>query len=193
MKVSREKAAEHREALVTAASRLFREQGIDGVGVADISKAAGLTHGALYAQFESKQALAAEALSLGLRRAEVPMKKAAAEGGLGACLDFYLSPKQRDNLAGGCAMAASASETARQDVSISTEFAGGFERMAAIIEATLKRELPQKSRRQRAITITASLIGAVAASRAVAKSAPKLANEIIAAARHALERLGGER
>jgi len=63
MKVSREKAAENRETLVTAASRLFREQGIDGVGVADISKAAGLTHGALYAQFDSKQALAAQALA----------------------------------------------------------------------------------------------------------------------------------
>jgi TetR/AcrR family transcriptional repressor of nem operon len=192
MKVSREKAAEHREALVTAASRLFREQGIDGVGVADISKAAGLTHGALYAQFESKQALAAEALSQGLRRAEVPMKKAADKGGLGACLDFYLS-SNRDNLAGGCAMAASASEIARQDVSVSTEFAGGFERMAAIIEATLDRALPPKSRRQRAISIAASLVGAVAASRAVAKSDPRLANEIIAAARRVLERAGDER
>lgn len=192
MKVSREKAAENREALVTAASRLFREQGIDGVGVADISKAAGLTHGALYAQFESKQALAAEALSQGLRRAEVPMKKAADRGGLGACLDFYLM-SNRDNLAGGCAMAASASEIARQDVSVSTEFAGGLERMAAIIEATLDRALPPKSRRQRAISIAASLVGTVAAARAVAKSDPKFANEIIAAARHVLARVGDER
>ena len=193
MKVSREKAAENRETLVTAASRLFREQGIDGVGVADISKAAGLTHGALYAQFDSKQALAAQALAHGLRRAEVPLKNAADNGGLGACLDFYLSPKQRDNLGGGCAMAASASEIARQDVSVSTEFAGGLERMAAIIEATLDHALPPKSRRQRARSITASLIGAIAASRAVAKSDPRLANEIIAAARHVLEEVGDER
>jgi len=193
MKVSREKAAENRETLVTAASRLFREQGIDGVGVADISKAAGLTHGALYAQFDSKQALAAQALAHGLRRAEVPLKHAADKGGLGACLDFYLSPKQRDNLAGGCAMAASASEIARQDVSVSTEFANGLERMTAIIEATLDRALPPKSRRQRALSITASLIGAIAASRAVAKSDPKLANEIIAAARQVLEEVGGGR
>jgi len=193
MKVSREKAAENRETLVTAASRLFREQGIDGVGVADISKAAGLTHGALYAQFDSKQALAAQALAHGLRRAEEPLKNAADKGGLAACLDFYLSPKQRDNLAGGCAMAASASEIARQDVSVSTEFANGLERMTAIIEATLDRALPPKSRRQRALSITASLIGAIAASRAVAKSDPKLANEIIAAARQVLEEVGGGR
>jgi TetR/AcrR family transcriptional repressor of nem operon len=162
MKVSREKAAENREALVTAASRLFRELGIDGVGVSDIGKAAGLTHGALYAQFDSKQALAAEALSYGVRRAEVPMKKAADKGGLGACLDFYLSAN-RDNLAGGCAMAASASEIARQDISVSKEFAGGFDRMAIIIEATLDRKLPAKLRRQRALSIAAALVGAVAA------------------------------
>jgi TetR/AcrR family transcriptional repressor of nem operon len=186
MKVSREKAAENRETLVTAASLLFREQGIDGVGVADISKAAGLTHGALYAQFKSKQALAAEALAQGLRHAEAPLKKAADKGGLAACLDLYLSPKHRDNLAGGCAMAASASEIARQDVAVSAEFAGGLDRMAAIIEATLDRALPPKTRRQRAISITASLIGSIAASRAVAKFDPRLATEITADARHIL-------
>jgi AcrR family transcriptional regulator len=63
MKVTKEKATENRAALVRAASRLFRERGIDGVGVAEISKKAGLTHGALYAQFPSKEALAAEAFT----------------------------------------------------------------------------------------------------------------------------------
>ena len=59
LKVTKEKATENRAALVHAAGRLFRERGIDGVGVAEISKKAGLTHGALYAQFPSKEALAA--------------------------------------------------------------------------------------------------------------------------------------
>src|SRR6202023_4155843 len=63
LKVTKEKAAENRAALVQAAGRLFRERGIDGVGVAEISKKAGLTHGALYAQFPSKEALAAEAFA----------------------------------------------------------------------------------------------------------------------------------
>src|ERR1700686_1557683 len=67
MKVTKEKAAENRAALVQAAGRLFRERGIDGVGVAEISKKAGLTHGALYAQFPSKEALAAEAFASGLK------------------------------------------------------------------------------------------------------------------------------
>src|SRR6202021_840719 len=63
VKVTKEKATENRAALVKAAGRLFRERGIDGVGVAEISKQAGLTHGALYAQFPSKEALAAEAFA----------------------------------------------------------------------------------------------------------------------------------
>jgi AcrR family transcriptional regulator len=63
MKVTKEKATENRAALLRAASRLFQERGIDGVGVAEISKKAGLTHGALYAQFPSKEALAAEAFT----------------------------------------------------------------------------------------------------------------------------------
>jgi TetR/AcrR family transcriptional repressor of nem operon len=58
MKISKEKAAENRDALVRAASRLICERGYDGVGVAEISTAAGLTHGALYAHFRSKEELA---------------------------------------------------------------------------------------------------------------------------------------
>src|ERR1700733_14130452 len=60
LKVTKEKAAENRAALVQAAGRLFRQRGIDGVGVAEISKKAGLTHGALYAHFPPREPLAAE-------------------------------------------------------------------------------------------------------------------------------------
>lgn len=65
MKVSKEKSAENRVALLDAASRLFRLHGVDGVGVNEIAKAAGLTQGALYAHFGSKEALVAEAFSHG--------------------------------------------------------------------------------------------------------------------------------
>jgi len=60
MRVTREKFAENREKILTAASVLFRENGFDGVGVADIMKAAGLTHGGFYGHFESKDDLALE-------------------------------------------------------------------------------------------------------------------------------------
>ena len=61
MFVSKEQTALNRDALLQAASRLLREKGIDGVGVAEIAKEAGLTHGALYKHFPSKDVLAAEA------------------------------------------------------------------------------------------------------------------------------------
>src|SRR5271168_5425660 len=80
MKVTKEKSAENRTALVETSARLFRERGIDGVGVAEISKAAGLTHGALYAQFQSKQALAAEALAQGLARGHARMTTSKPDG-----------------------------------------------------------------------------------------------------------------
>ena len=57
MKVSKETSAKHRDELLKAASRLFRERGFDKVGIAEIAAAAGLTHGAFYTHFESKEAL----------------------------------------------------------------------------------------------------------------------------------------
>src|ERR1700761_1634953 len=111
MKVSKEQVAQNREALIGAAAQLFRERGIDGVGVAEICKHAGLTHGALYAQFPSKEALAAEALAEGAARANASMAAARQKGReptLTDHLDAYLSRQHRDHLGGGCAMAASA-------------------------------------------------------------------------------------
>jgi TetR/AcrR family transcriptional repressor of nem operon len=67
MRVSKEKAAEHRRQIVRAAARLFRERGIGATGVDSITKEAGLTHGAVYSQFGSKEAIAIESVRLALR------------------------------------------------------------------------------------------------------------------------------
>jgi TetR/AcrR family transcriptional repressor of nem operon len=69
MKVSREQAAANRERIVEVASKLFRENGFDGIGIADLMKAAGLTHGGFYGHFESKDELAAEACGRAMARA----------------------------------------------------------------------------------------------------------------------------
>src|SRR6185369_2175394 len=113
MKITKEKAAENRQLLVETAARLFREKGIDGVGVAEISKAAGLTHGALYAHFSSKDELAAEAMGYNAQKARERLYDSARS--LEQVMDSYMSASQRDNLSGGCAMAAAASEVARRD------------------------------------------------------------------------------
>ena len=181
MKVTREKSAENRAALVETAARLFRERGIDGVGVAEISKAAGLTHGALYGQFPSKQALVAEALAHGIAGGHARMTAPHGAPTLSDQLDLYLSLRHRDNLAGGCAMAASASEIARQDEAVSARFAEGFEQMVGMVQAALEAQTPTAETRARALTIAAAMIGGLAMARAVAKSRPDLSDEIITA------------
>lgn len=194
MKVTREKSAEHRAALVDTAARLFRERGVDGVGVAEISKAAGLTHGALYGQFPSKQALVAEALAHGMAASQAYMTAPKPHGAptLADQLDRYLTPYHRDNLAAGCAMAASASEIARQDEAVSARLAEGFEAMVRSVQAALQPAGLSADDRARALTLTAAMIGALAMARAVAKSRPDLSDEIMTAARRVLAEVGGE-
>lgn len=193
MKVTKEQAAKNRLALVEAAARLVGERGIDGVGVAEISKAAGLTHGALYAQFPSKEALVAEALTYGLKRGYSMLAGSADDRGptLADFLDFYLSKRHRDDVAGGCAMAASASEISRQDQTICARFTEGFELMVGALEAGLQARASPEDRRQRALVLACAMIGGVAVARAAAGPRPELSDEILVAVRRVLGELGG--
>ena len=194
MKVSKEKAAENRAALVQAAGLLFREHGIDGVGVAEISKKAGLTHGALYAQFPSKEALTAAAFASAAREGfeEITTDRNGRAPTLTDFLDSYLSTQHRDNLATGCPMSASASEIARQDKVVSERFKEGFEQIVAVIESRLDTPAIRAEKHQRALAVMAALIGGVAASRAVAKADPRLSNEILRAVRRIVGEIGGQ-
>ncbi len=184
MKITKEKAAENRQLLVETAARLFREKGIDGVGVAEISKAAGLTHGALYAHFPSKDALAAEAMHFSTCSAfgkltEHPLT-------LPELVAYYLAPEQRDNLAEGCPLAAAASEVARQDAGVSANYTSGFRQMVDYIGSQLPAG---EGRRQRAQAVMAALVGAVSVSRNVYKTDPELADEVLESVRSMLLKL----
>ncbi len=191
MRITKEKAEENRLALVKAAGKLFRERGIDGVGVAEISKEAGLTHGALYAHFPSKDALAAEAFGHNSDRAAIIRERIMVDGkpNFDAFLDFYLSTEQRDNPAHSCAMAASASEIGRQDVSISLRYAESFQRMTTFLEGHIAETKPDADARAEALAIGAALIGGVSAARAVAKANPALSDEILRSTRRVLDDL----
>jgi len=194
LKVTKEKAAENRAALVRAAGHLFRERGIDGVGVAEISKKAGLTHGALYAQFPSKEALAAEAFASALKPG-FKLMTADRDGRPSPLTDFidhYLSVEHRDNLATSCPMSASASEVGRQDKVVCERFTEGFEQLVALMERRLGASAVKADTRQRALAIMAAMIGGVAASRAVAKVDPKLSNQILRAVRQIAGEVAGE-
>jgi TetR/AcrR family transcriptional repressor of nem operon len=189
MKVSRETAARHRAAIVEAAARLFRERGFDGVSVAEIMRAAGLTHGGFYGHFDSKDALAAEACGHAFANSVRRLAEGPA-GDLSAYLDSYLSDDHRDRRQGGCPMAAYAGEVTRQDAAVQDEFAEGVGRY---VEALAKR-LPVSGgdAREQAITLAAALVGGLALARATAAGDPVLSQEILTALRHQLARLAGD-
>src|SRR2546422_1300492 len=100
MKVSREQAARNREAILDAAAQLFRERGFDGIGVADLMKAAGLTHGGFYGHFESEEDLMAQACEHASARSEIlfgKLAESAPDDALGEIERAYLSPRHRDD------------------------------------------------------------------------------------------------
>jgi len=121
MKVSRERAAENRERVLDVASRLFREKGIDGIGVANLMKEAGLTHGGFYGSFASKAALAAEACerageqSVRRWRRIIDGARERGEDPYVALVKAYLCVAHRDNPGRGCMFTTLAAEAPRQE------------------------------------------------------------------------------
>lgn len=118
-RVSKEQAQENRRRIVDTASRLFREQGTDGISVADLMKAAGLTHGGFYKHFDSKEALVDEATACAFDGVDALAAAGGVDGGTDpeaarrAFIDHYLSPGHRDDMAGGCPTAGLAVDMAR--------------------------------------------------------------------------------
>ena len=107
VKVSSEKVAEHRAALVATARRLLQERGFDGAAVTEISREAGLTQGALYGQFKSKDALAAEAIRNSVaERAAFWDDLRDTPNALLALLDAYLCEAHAEDPGAGCTLAA---------------------------------------------------------------------------------------
>ena len=189
MRVTKNQAAANRDALLQAAGRLFRERGIDGVGVAEIGKQAGLTHGALYAHFPTKDAIAAEAYRAGVEHSLALMLEAAGDTPptLAGYLDFLLSPIVRDELTMGCPMTASASEIGRQGEAVSASFRDGVGRMIAALEAAVDPAVPEDQKHGLALTAVAAQLGAIVISRAVIKADPSLADDVLTSVRAALE------
>lgn len=188
MRVSKEKSTQNRTALLEAAGRLFRRHGIDGVGVAEVAREAGLTHGALYAHFPSKDALAAAAFAHGFDDNWAPIRQWA-EGhrpSFEEYLDGMLSARARDLLEGGCPLTASASEIARQSAAVKQSFADAFATMVAALEDSLEDTVGPPRRRSLALAAVAAQVGAVAVSRAVAEIDPALADDVLAAVSTAL-------
>lgn len=181
MRVSREKCAETRARILDTAARLFREKGFDGIGLADIMKSAGLTHGGFYKHFDSKDELEACATTEALDRATLNWRRITAEGRPQPLVDFigtYLSDSHRDNLGGGCVLAALGADVARQSGRVRSAFAEGLDDIVDAIAVVAPGTDPDE-RRQSAITVVAELVGGLILARAVGD--PAFSNEILAA------------
>jgi len=170
MRVSKEKAAQNREQILAAAARLFREQGIGATGVDSITDDAGLTHGAVYSQFGSKEAIAAEAVSLALSRSKHLWDRMAERRGkkkvFPAIVEQYLSAAHRDHAGQGCVIAAIGSEIARQPRSVRDSFTREFKHSLEYL-ADLMRESNSSRATEDAIAAFVSMVGALIIARAV--------------------------
>jgi len=181
MRVSKERAAENRERILKAASRLIRERGISGAAVDALTEAAGMTHGSLYSQFGSKERLVEEALEYGIADSAVRMDGAAT---LGDYVRDYLTLSHRDTPGGGCPLAALACEMPHQSRPVRRRFTNGLRAMINRITGMG----PGRTTRQRydeALVICASLVGALVLARAV--NDPKLSNDLLRATKSRLK------
>src|SRR3954469_17455825 len=154
MRYSKEHKQETHARIVKKASVRLRERGAHGIGVADLMKDAGLTHGGFYAHFDSREALVIEAFVYAMDRANERWRKRAeqipADKRLAALVETYLSPAHRDDPGRGCALPALAAEVARESPKTRRAFAAKVEQMVDMIAEQIS-SAPTKAARKRAI------------------------------------------
>jgi AcrR family transcriptional regulator len=172
--------------IVEVAARTLRRNGFAGVGVADVMKQAGLTHGGFYAHFESRDALLAEAIeragrnsasSLGER---VDASRSRGDSALRALVENYLSDVHLNGTESGCVVAALGSEMPRQSAAL---LGPSVERVRNLI-GLVERTLPRGGTREQAVVIASTLVGALQLARAL--GADGQGKALLAAARDAL-------
>jgi TetR/AcrR family transcriptional repressor of nem operon len=169
MRVSRIQAAENRQTVINVASRLFRERGFDGIGLKDLMEAAGLTQGAFYKQFASKDDLAAQASRRALESAFGRWSAAAdanPKDPLGAVIAFYLSMAHREERGDGCPVVALGSDAARQGVDVKASFEAGIKKYLEMLGGWIG-EPDGGDSSGKAMAILSTMVGALVLSRAV--------------------------
>lgn len=166
-----------RQRILDVASRQFRENGVAAAGLAGIMAEAGLTNGAFYVHFRSKEDLLRAVLSDALSRREKTLRAVMESGaGLEATIRDYLSPRHRDDPSRGCPTAAMVAEVARHPARTRGAFTGKIGEIIALIAAQI-RDGPAAERRGKAIAIYGMMVGTLQLARAV--NDKKLSDEIL--------------
>src|SRR5215210_5589499 len=137
MRYSKEHKQETHARIVKKASIRLREKGAHGIGVADLMKEAGLTHGGFYAHFDSREALVIEAFGYAMDRATERWRKLAEttppEKRLATIVESYLTPLHRDDPGHGCAVPTLGAEIARESPKTRKAFAAKLEQMIVLL------------------------------------------------------------
>jgi TetR/AcrR family transcriptional repressor of nem operon len=169
MRMSRIEAEKNRQTVIDVASRLFRQHGFDGIGLKDLMAGAGLTQGAFYKQFASKEDLEAQASRRALESATGRWSAAAAANPadpLGAVIAFYLSMDHRKERMDGCPVVALGADAARQSADVKASFEAGIKDYIEMLGGwTGDADLEQPS--SKAMAILSTMVGAVILARAV--------------------------
>jgi TetR/AcrR family transcriptional repressor of nem operon len=187
MRYSKEHKQETHERIVKRAAMRLREKGAHGIGVADLMKEAGLTHGGFYAHFDSREALVIEAMEHIMQRSTERWRKlgeqAPPEKRLATIIDSYLNSAHRDDPGHGCAIPTLGAEIARESPKTRRAFAAKLEQMIDML-ASLIPDLPPKAARKQAMATISTMMGALVMARIAGNG--EFSDEILAAGREAI-------
>jgi TetR/AcrR family transcriptional repressor of nem operon len=187
MRYSREHKLETHARIVKKASVRLREKGAHGIGVADLMKEAGLTHGGFYAHFDSRDALVIEAFAYAMDRSTERWRKLAEttppEKRLAAIVDSYLTTVHRDDPGHGCAVPTLGAEIARESPKTRKAFAAKLQQMIEMLADQIP-EVPRKAARKQAMAAVATMMGTLVLSRIAGSG--EFSDEILGAGRDAV-------
>ena len=192
MRLTKRQSVENRKKIVDAAAYLFRRDGFDAVGLTDLMKSAGFTHGGFYNHFSSKDELMEEACraSFDAYTKRLAVSLDASPEHFEKALRAYLSLAHRDDPGNGCPTASLVADAQRQGAGVQAAFADGIERYVTLLEKHLSKPVPindkrspKATSRERSLRLLSEIVGAVMLSRAVKDHDPALSKEIIHASR----------
>lgn len=187
MRYSKEHKQETHERIVKRAAVRLREKGAHGIGVADLMKEAGLTHGGFYAHFDSREALVIEAMAHIMDRGTERWRKlgeqAPPEKRLATIVDSYLSAAHRDDPGHGCAIPTLGAELARETPKTRKAFATKLEEMIDMLASLFPDAAPKAARKQ-AMAALGTMMGALVMARIAGNG--EFSDEILAAGREAI-------
>ena len=187
MRYSKEHKQETHARIVKKASVRLREKGAHGIGVADLMKEAGLTHGGFYAHFDSREALVIEAFAYamdrGTERWRKVMEQTPPDKRFSTIVESYLTPLHRDDPGNGCAIPTLGAEIARESPKTRRAFAAKLEQMIDMMADQILG-VPRKAARKQAVAALATMMGTIVMSRIAGTG--EFSDEILDAGREAV-------